>query len=180
MTDNSFKLFASPPTPGTSAFSEASSRRPSDGRAKSETQLKPGSEDSRRGSAPSTRQSSDGDSTHHHHHRHHHHQDHTEDTNGGAPLTESSGPRIDAPAKEVLKGPWRLLRLLPRESRIIIGLMLELDPKRRATLEDLMNDPWMSGTPVCRQMEGGRIVKAEGHKHTLEQDTTVSAGAGKD
>lgn len=99
---------------------------------------------------------------------------------GRAPPADAPAARIDAPPKDVLKGPWRLLRLLPRESRIVIGLMLEIDPKRRATLEDLANDPWMSGTPVCCQLEGGKVVKAEGHKHTLDQGTIVSAGASKD
>lgn len=72
----------------------------------------------------------------------------------------------DKPA--VIKGPWRLLRLLPRESRHIIGRMLEIDPKKRATLDEVMNDKWVLTSQVCSQEEGGRVIKMENHKHTLE------------
>lgn len=84
------------------------------------------------------------------------------------------GPRIDAAngKQDVIKGPWRLLRLLPRESRHIVGRMLDVDPKRRATLEEMMEDPWISTTLVCTQVEGGRVIKAAGHEHTLEPGTT--------
>ena len=177
LTDNSFKLFASPPTTGTPP-GEAGARRSSEGRSKSETQLAPGSGDPRRSSASNTQDLSDRDSTHRH--RHHHHRDRAGEADERTSSTDAPGARVDAPPKDVLKGPWRLLRLLPRETRTIIGSMLEIDPKRRATLEDMMADPWISGTPVCSQIEGGRVIKAEGHQHTLEQSTTVSAGANND
>lgn len=68
----------------------------------------------------------------------------------------------------VIKGPWRLLRLLPRESRHIIGRMLEIDPAKRATLDEILNDKWVLNAQVCSQEEGGRVIKMENHKHTLE------------
>jgi len=181
LTDTSYKLFASPPTPGTDP-AEMAARRASEGRTSSETQLTPGTGDPRRSSAPNTHKPTDTDSTHQHrhHHHHHHHRDQVGDGDAHSSSTASPGARIDAPPKDVLKGPWRLLRLLPQASRDIIGLMLQIDPKRRATMKDLMADAWISDTPVCRQLEGGKIVKAEGHRHTLEQSTAVSAGAGKD
>ena len=83
---------------------------------------------------------------------------------GGAVTPEPSS----AGKQEVIKGPWRLLRLLPRESRNIIGRMLEINPRRRATIEEMLADPWVSGTPVCTQIEGGKVIKASGHEHTLE------------
>lgn len=46
--------------------------------------------------------------------------------------------------------------------------MLEIDPRKRATLEEVLADPWVSGTVICRQEEGGNVIKAEGHTHTLE------------
>lgn len=84
--------------------------------------------------------------------------------------TASSGATINEAEKkpEVIRGPWRLLRLLPRESRHIMGRMLELDPKKRATLAEILEDPWISGTPICRQEDGGKVIPAEGHTHTLE------------
>ncbi len=137
LTDNSYKLFVSAPTPGTST-SEPGPRRSSDGRPDPATDPSSAAEDSRRRSAP-----------------------HSE---------------VDGPSQkqEVIKGPWRLLRLLPRESRNIIGAMLEIDPKRRATMDDLMQDPWITQTPVCRQEERGVIVSATNHEHTLEPGTAVS------
>ena len=70
-----------------------------------------------------------------------------------------------------IKGPWRLLRLLPRESRSIIGRMLELDPRRRASIDEMLVDPWIANSPVCRQEHDNRIVSAPGHTHTTTLDS---------
>ncbi|KAL7266869.1 Nitrogen permease reactivator protein [Rhizina undulata] len=67
-----------------------------------------------------------------------------------------------------IKGPNRLLRLLPRESRHIIGRMLELDPKKRATLEEVWQDEWIMNLQFCRQEEGGKVIRVENHHHVLE------------
>jgi len=56
-----------------------------------------------------------------------------------------------------------------------MGKMLQINPRQRATLEDMMADPWMMNTPVCQQLEGGKVVKAAGHEHTLEPGTTTTA-----
>lgn len=81
--------------------------------------------------------------------------------------------------QQTIKGPWRLLRLLPRETRHIIGRMLEVDPRRRATMEEILADRWVATSPVCRQEEGGRVIRAEGHEHTLEPGSAVSAPPSK-
>ena len=146
MTDNSYKLFASPPSPGTPGGPEQS---------KPKTSLETGiaNSDERRSSEPS-----------HHHHHHHHHEDDTQ----RASIAEVPGTRSDQPKQETIKGPWRLLRLLPRETRVIMGQMLEIDPKKRATLEDVLDDAWVKGSPVCEQLEGGQVVHHGSHQHTLE------------
>lgn len=72
---------------------------------------------------------------------------------------------------EVIKGPWRLLRLLPRESRKIIGRMLEIDPKKRAPMSEIIEDPWVSGTAICTRESNGQVIHAAGHTHTLEPPT---------
>lgn len=156
LTDNSYKLFVSAPTPGTPA-SEPGPRRSSEGRPKSATDPSGAAEDSPRRSAAHPEIA----------HRHH---------SGEVQPPPSPALRVDGPLQkqEVIKGPWRLLRLLPRESRNIIGAMLEIDPKRRATMDDLMQDPWITQTPVCRQEERGVIIKATNHEHTLEPGTAVS------
>lgn len=46
--------------------------------------------------------------------------------------------------------------------------MLELDPKKRATLDEIWQDEWIRTSPYCRQEEDGRVIHAEGHKHVLE------------
>ncbi|EGO59470.1 hypothetical protein NEUTE1DRAFT_121271 [Neurospora tetrasperma FGSC 2508] len=70
--------------------------------------------------------------------------------------------------KEVIRGPWRILRLLPRESRHVIGRMLDLDPKTRAKMTEILDDPWVANTVICRQIGPGNVAHADDHVHTLE------------
>ncbi|SLM36496.1 protein kinase [Lasallia pustulata] len=140
LSDTSYKLFVSPPNPGVPQ-AEAVPRRSLEGRAKPIEETNAAAEESRPRSQPQA--------------------DHG---------PTSAGQAAGSSKPEVIKGPWRLLRLLPRESRTIIGKMLEVDPRKRATLEDMFQDPWITETPVCRQ-DGTRIIRAAGHEHTLEPGT---------
>ena len=105
-------------------------------------------------------------SSHHHHH-------HPSNTDGELASEASSGQKNGAAGSdhatkgEVIKGPWRLLRILPRESRHIIGRMLKVDPKERATMDEVLEDDWVTETPVCSQEEQGEVRRAPGHEHTL-------------
>ena len=160
MTDNSYKLFVSTPTPGTPS-SESTSRRSSEQRPRSTVDGPVSPVADKQGTDDVSARSS---------HRHHH----TRERSG--PLETSVASVDGASSKpEVIKGPWRLLRLLPRESRNIIGRMLEVDPKKRATIEEMLQDPWVSSAAVCQQVDHGRIVKATGHTHVLEPGTSSSA-----
>ncbi|KAI1763627.1 Pkinase-domain-containing protein [Hypoxylon sp. FL1150] len=76
--------------------------------------------------------------------------------------------------KEVVRGPWRLLRLLPRESRHIIGRMLTIDPKKRVQMAEILEEPWVSDTIICRQIGHGEVIKAEDHTHVLEPPAPVN------
>jgi serine/threonine protein kinase len=145
LSDNSYKLFASPPSPGTDV------RRSSEVASKSTNDLNTPSRDAIPDdeSVPTTPKSE-------------------------AP-SHSNGASIGDKKPEVIKGPWRLLRLLPRESRHIIGRMLEIDPKKRATMDEILADPWISGTVICRQEENGKVIRAPGHTHTLEPPSSSSA-----
>ncbi|OCK77394.1 Pkinase-domain-containing protein [Lepidopterella palustris CBS 459.81] len=178
LSDNSYKLFVSPPNDGP---------RRIDNPSKSTSELQEaGGEDQRQSggpySEPASRESSDvfnATNTGHHHH-HHHHRNKTE--NQSDPVTNEARPKSPAAStqnkeqqQQIIKGPWRLLRLLPRESRHVIGRMLEVDPKKRATMEEILQDKWVSETSICRQEEGGAIIRAEGHEHTLEPGTGASA-----
>lgn len=93
------------------------------------------------------------------HSHHHHHSDGAED----ARPSTSGGDK-----QEVIKGPWRLLRILPRESRHIIGRMLKVDPAERATMDEVLEDEWVLGSKVCYQEENGTVHRADNHTHVLE------------
>lgn len=64
-----------------------------------------------------------------------------------------------------------MLRLLPRESRYIVGRMLDTNPKTRATLDDVWADPWVQSIQYCRQDVSGEVIRAANHEHTLEPGT---------
>ncbi|KAI1738769.1 kinase-like domain-containing protein [Xylaria scruposa] len=81
----------------------------------------------------------------------------------------------DTERKEVIRGPWRLLRLLPRDSRHIIGRMLTIDPKKRATMAEILDEPWVSDTVICRQVAPGQIENAGDHTHVLEPPAPAPA-----
>ncbi|KAL8707643.1 MAG: hypothetical protein Q9220_007381 [cf. Caloplaca sp. 1 TL-2023] len=158
LTDNSYKLFVSSPSPGAS----------SDTRPKTIVEATPAAQaPAQEGNEDAASERSAG-----RHHHHHHRQPQSQGREEGPPISDdqrqSQASRTDVAKAEVVKGPWRLLRLLPRESRHIIGRMLEVNPPRRATLEDIMGDTWVASTPVCSQIEGGQVVRAPGHQHTLE------------
>ncbi|EWC45444.1 hypothetical protein DRE_00843 [Drechslerella stenobrocha 248] len=110
-----------------------------------------------------------------------------------SPATPVS-PAADKPtpatqASQVIRGPWRLLRLLPRESRMIVNNMLKLDPKSRATLTDIYNDPWikasLDGGKVCSQQDDhmgdpvahmkSQVYHGIGHDHVLERSADNQA-----
>lgn len=186
LTDNSYKLFVSPPTTGTPP-AEGGLKTSSEGKSKSSLELTPAADEPRRIPASSTglilRQASDEGSNKHHHHHHHHHRenagqtDQTDQSSTSENLPSGAATsRPDAPTtkQEVIRGPWRLLRLLPRETRAIMGKMLEIQPSNRATLDEMIEDPWIMNTPVCSQTEGGEVVRALGHEHTLEPGSAAT------
>jgi serine/threonine protein kinase len=101
-------------------------------------------------------------------HGHSHGQSTGNQTNGSSNnQTKGSTNSVESGKPEVVKGPWRLLRILPRESRHIIGRMLKVDPRERATMDEIMEDEWVLQTPVCSQEEQGEVIRAPGHQHTL-------------
>lgn len=102
------------------------------------------------------------DGQHHHHHHHSHH--HTNDSKS-EPVSRQTTSSSDA---AVIKGPIRLLRLLPRETRHIIGRMLTLDPRDRADMDEILEDPWVENALVCQQEENGVVFSAPNHKHVLQ------------
>lgn len=171
ITDNSYKLFASPPTPGTpvpgghhsvSAPNLANNEKEGNHSEKptpdekpqphpvpAESDTKVSEQAEHKEHAPSSTSA-------------------TNNTSSTSTSTSTSKP------SDSIKGPWRLLRLLPRESRHIIGMMLKINPRERATLRDVLQDEWVATSPVCMQDETGQVIKAGTHKHTLEPGAAVS------
>lgn len=147
MTDNSYKLFASEPTPGHDPAKLVSAKRSNEVSAQS---------------------SSEGENKTHSYKSHRR----DESSSTAAPEVEASSSQHAAGTtsdkKEVIKGPWRILRLLPRESRHIIWRMLEIDPKKRATMEEILAEPWIADTIICQQLDYGQVIPAEDHEHILE------------
>jgi len=94
------------------------------------------------------------------------------------PVTDGASAPAAPEKKEVVRGPWRILRLLPRESRHVIGRMLEIDPKKRAKMGEILDDVWVANTVICRQMDGGVVVKAEDHTHILEPPSSTPTPGG--
>lgn len=185
LTDNSYKLFVSPPTPGTPP-AEGGLKTSSEGQSKSTLESTPAADESRRIPAPSTgsmsRRNSDEGSNKHHHHHHHPRENapQTAQTSTSESVSSAAAAsRSDAPTvkHEIIRGPWRLLRLLPRETRAIMGKMLEIQPSNRATLDEMTADPWIMNTPVCSQTEDGRVIRARGHEHTLEPGNAATPAA---
>lgn len=154
ISDNSYRLFISPPDPDQDKLLEAHRKSAISGATRSE---------------PPSRNPSivDPNDRHGHHHQ--------ENGNTGQPVSRQTTQTVnDANNQPTIKGPLRLLRLLPRETRHIIGRMLDLDPSRRATMEEILADSWVRNALVCRQEENGVCVNAPNHTHTLQP-----SGAGK-
>ncbi|TLD17966.1 uncharacterized protein PgNI_01807 [Pyricularia grisea] len=173
MTDNSFKLFASEPTPGhdpkklvlpshqsSSALTETPARD-----IFVQTDENKSTVEQVNNSQP---QKSEGPTS-----------TGTETNTGGSNTGNSSAND----KREVIRGPWRILRLLPRESRHVIGRMLMINPKERAKMEEIIEDPWVANTVICRQEAPGQVFQAEDHTHILEPpaatSTTPAAAPGK-
>jgi len=136
--DNSYKLFVAPPTPGTPIPDSHPRRRSEIGLTSAEDQ----------------RRLSEANGDHSRQHR-------------NDSVDDSSRPGT-SDKSEVIKGPWRLLRILPRESRHIVGRMLKVDPRERADMDEVLEDEWVNTAKVCYQEENGAIRRAPGHAHTLE------------
>lgn len=80
-------------------------------------------------------------------------------------------------------GPQRLLHSLPEECHHIIGRMVDLAPACRASIDQIMDDPWIQGIEMCTVEEDGlnsKVVPATNHEHTqVDQSEAHIAGLEK-
>lgn len=191
LSDSSYRLFVAEPDPdqdkildsyrkGSRSNRDSVSADPAqpDG-SKRESKSEPATRDAN--GSTTTTDTDDTSSEHHRHHHHHHHRHHHNSSIDAdndrqaksepasrqttAQQTSSSAASTD---QAVIKGPMRLLRLLPRETRHIIGRMLALDPRQRADMDEVLRDPWVENALVCRQDEDGTVYSAPNHLHTLQ------------
>lgn len=65
------------------------------------------------------------------------------------------------------RGPERLLRLLPIESRKLISSMLIIDPTRRYLVEDILDDQFYNEIDHCHNIGKDKYYTANNHKHHL-------------
>lgn len=161
MTDNSYKLFATEPTPGhdpkrlighSKSTSNLSTTVPRDFITEDDVR---------------------GKKEHHHSHRITSKEGAESTTAAGEANTQQSQSQAaTGEKKEIIRGPWRILRLLPRESRHIIHRMLDLDPKTRASMSEILEETWIADTIICQQLETGEVIPAEDHTHVLEGPTS--------
>lgn len=158
VSDNSYRLFIAPPDPDQEQLLDPHRR------SLTGSSQKARSEPTSRNPSTTGDDDNDAASEHHRHHHHHHH-----DSSQPKPEAVSRQSTTNDPNNQAtIKGPLRLLRLLPRETRHIIGRMLELDPRKRADMDEVLQDPWVQNSLVCRQEENGVVIKAPNHTHTLQ------------
>ena len=171
ISDNSFRLFISPPDPDQDKIlaEQRKSLTPGSARNASTDEGRKGSQSEPASRNPSGAADESGDTSEHKHHHHHHHNDDKE--RKSEPVSRQS-TQNDPNNQPTIKGPLRLLRLLPRETRHIIGRMLDLDPRKRADMDEILQDPWVQNSLVCRQEENGVVIKAPNHTHHLQPSNT--------
>jgi serine/threonine protein kinase len=196
-TDNSYRLFVATPTPGTPVPDSRHHPRPKSAPDLSSTAHEPKhleppaeesnvSESSFKSTEPPASEKNEApqsptESTPHEGEKIDHSTDgaqqHTSDASSNAKpqrTTSKHAPPLPGGAQqsgqrqEVIKGPWRLLRILPRESRYIIGRMLKVNPNDRAMLDEVMSDDWVRSIATCFQEDNGQIVNMPSHTHVLE------------
>ena len=103
--------------------------------------------------------------------QHHHHQHQNQDKAHSIASDNKSSQQHRGPHhKKIIHGPYRLLRLLPHASRPIMSRILQVDPKKRATLDDIFNDEWFAAIAACTMDSKNKVIRAPGHHHTLVRE----------
>lgn len=70
-------------------------------------------------------------------------------------LPRTLDPAFKAFATNHNQQKFRLLKLLPRESRSVMTSILEIDPTRRYNLHSILQDDWVKNIDVCTLCEPG-------------------------
>jgi serine/threonine protein kinase len=75
-------------------------------------------------------------------------------------------PNAENQVGSQIKGPWRLLRLLPGGSRYIISRLLEVEPAKRADFDEVWKDDWINSLSFCTLDAEKCLIKGQDHEHT--------------
>ncbi|CUM66454.1 uncharacterized protein PRCAT00004118001 [Priceomyces carsonii] len=76
-----------------------------------------------------------------------------------------------------IHGPYRLMRLLPHASRPIIHKMLQIDPKKRATLKEIFEDEWIKDIKCCTMKSTARSEDNIGSNFDEDEDEVLVKGS---
>ncbi|EPX71989.1 HAL protein kinase Oca2 [Schizosaccharomyces octosporus yFS286] len=79
---------------------------------------------------------------------------------------QRSEHQVHAGGKQEVYGPWRLLRLLPRDTRAAVLHMLDLDPVRRYDIHSVFADDWIANISMCH-MQNNKVIRSPTHLHNL-------------
>ncbi|ABN64863.2 Hygromycin Resistance Kinase [Scheffersomyces stipitis CBS 6054] len=88
----------------------------------------------------------------------------------------SSSATKKKPQHKQIHGPYRLMRLLPHASRPIVHKMLQVDPRKRATLEEIMNDEWIREIKCCTLKKVARSADNVGVNFDEDEDDVLVKG----
>ncbi|KAK6455835.1 Hygromycin resistance kinase [Scheffersomyces xylosifermentans] len=88
----------------------------------------------------------------------------------------SPAPSKKKTAHKQIHGPYRLMRLLPHASRPIVHRMLQVDPKKRATLEEIMQDEWIKEINCCTLKRVTRSADNVGLNFDEDEDDVLVKG----
>ncbi|CAG8463216.1 5208_t:CDS:2 [Diversispora eburnea] len=73
----------------------------------------------------------------------------------------------DETFKAYLKRPERLIKKIPKPAQPIIRRILEIDPQKRATMKDILDDEWFKSIQVCTTNNNNNNDNACDHTHHL-------------
>jgi Serine/threonine protein kinase len=91
------------------------------------------------------------------------------------PSDSGSSQKKKQPHKQI-HGPYRLMRLLPHAARPIIHKMLQIDPRKRASLEDILQDEWIKEIKSCTLERVARSADNIGVNFEEDEDDMLVKG----
>lgn len=105
-----------------------------------------------------------------------HPSDHTDQQNSSSSDNKEDGNKKKQSSHKQIHGPYRLMRLLPHASRPIISKMLQIDPKKRSSLDDILQDDWIKEIQCCTLSKFTRSNDNIGSNFEEDEDNVLVKG----